>query len=359
MVCRRGFALSFCHFGNSSGLSYCAIAFALFFLRLFRLAFYRRFCRCISIRCFLRLWVRSPVRVPTLSPAWSPSRCPTSASRAKLSSSAVHAPALRGHISALQTSAGSTLECGASSTSAGHRSSLHHHIPASKAPAACAGTSALEALTESTWTSALPARAWPAGSSALPTLDVSVRTLTKRTIWSSWSLKALTVSTWTSALPALAVSTWASALPAPAVSTGTSALPAPDILIRVLGEGAKWPRSPGIIRLYGIRVCIHLWPAGHHASPSGSVASTLTTYPSRPRACLPGKRLTGQNRQCQPCNNRCYGFCPFHFQFLSLIFHSTAFLIPGFGSFYEVRGARWKKVTLYFRFSVADTWGIN
>lgn len=381
MVCRRGFALSFFHIGNSAGLSYCTIVSALFFLgslRLFRLVLCRRFCGGVGIRCFLRLRFQIPVRVPALSPAWSPARRPTSASGAKLPPSAVHAPALRSHISALEVSAGSALECGASAASG---AALHHHVPASKAPAVCAWTPTLEALTESTRSSALPTRTRSAGSSALPartvptaastlpTLEILIQTLAKRTIRSSWPLEALTVSTGTSALPARPVSagasvlptrvesagssalpapaesTWPSALPARPVSTGNSTLWALDILIWILGKGAKWSWSPGIIRLHGIRVCVHLWSAGHHASPSRPVASTLTATPSRPGACRPGKRLTGQNRQCQPGNNRCYGFCLFHFQFLSLIFRSTAFLIPVFGSFYRDSGAGGKKVT--------------
>jgi hypothetical protein len=82
------------------------------------------------------------------------------------------ASALHCHASALETSTTSTHHRGASTASAGHRSTLHHHVPASKTLAAWAHASALEALTESVW--------------ALPTLDVLIRTLAERAIWARY-----------------------------------------------------------------------------------------------------------------------------------------------------------------------------
>ena len=253
IVRRRGFALLFCHIGNAAGLLYCLTASALFclrFLRLFCLVFDRRLCRLCSrgicVRCFLRLQTQVPVRSPVSSPTWPPSPCPASSSGrgglislarisqcsslglcirilyartsgAKLSPSAVHAPALRSHISALGTFAGSALKCGASAASACHRSALCHHVPASKTPGARSRTSTLVALAEST------------GAFTLTALDILVRTLTKRTIWSSWTLETLTVSTGTSTLPVPAVTTW------------TSSLPTLEVLIRTLAERAIRP----------------------------------------------------------------------------------------------------------------------
>ena len=377
------FALSFSYIGNSADLLHCSRDSALLVLWFFRLVFDNWFGGSIGIRCFLRLRIRFPVRSPVLSPArgpalsptlprtWSPTstyrchwlvrlvrifRCKPSrlhsgalsayTSGAGLSLPVIHAPVLWSDISALEASAASALNCGvsvletssasalhrgASTASVGHRSTLHHHVPASKTLAARAYASSLEALTESTHASALEALAVSTRASALPALDVLIRTLG--------------VSTRASALPALAEPAHSSALEALTESALAWALPALNVLIRTLGERAIWARYPEIVRFCRLEVCVHLWSAGHSASPFLSAAATASA------SARTGKRLTGQNRHSQHNNDRCFDSCLFHFRFLSLMFHSTAFLSPLLGFFYGDSGAGGKKVTPGVNFS--------
>jgi len=295
-------ALSACNIGYAGGLLHCLRVSALFALRFF--------------------WLRiSP-------PAWSLAWSPTSASLrrrlgrfvrivrrkaailntrarsahiswARLSLPVIHAPALGSDIPALEASA---LHClaFASEASTLHRlasaaSTLHRH--ASAASALHRHASALEA-------------------SAASTLHCHTS-----------ALEALAESALTSTLDALTESAWA------------SSLPAPEVLVRALTERAIWARCPGIIRLCRFEVCSHSWSAGHSASPS------LTTAASPAASARTGKRLSGQNRNCQNNNDRCFDSCLFHFRFLSLMFHSTAFLSPILGYFYQDSGAGGKKVT--------------
>ena len=407
------FALSFSYIGNSADLLHCSRDSALLVLWFFRLVFDNWFGGSIGIRCFLRLRIRFPVRSPVLSPArgpalsptlprtWSPTstyrchwlvrlvrifRCKPSrlhsgalsayTSGAGLSLPVIHAPVLWSHISALEASAASALNCGvsvletsaastlhcwasaletsaastlncgvsvletssasalhrgASTASVGHRSTLHHHVPASKTLAARAYASSLEALTESTHASALEALAVSTRASALPALDVLIRTLG--------------VSTRASALPALAEPAHSSALEALTESALAWALPALNVLIRTLGERAIWARYPEIVRFCRLEVCVHLWSAGHSASPFLSAAATASA------SARTGKRLTGQNRHSQHNNDRCFDSCLFHFQFLSLMFHFPAYLGPLLGFFYGDSGAGGKKVTPGVNFS--------
>lgn len=159
------FALSFCDIGEALGLLYCLIVSALFALRFFCLVFNNWRLWSVSIRCYFRLRIRYPALSPTRSPALSPAlpgaRCPTSASGrygripifwcksarlhtrtwsaytswTTLSLPIIHSPVLRGNISALKTSATPAHHCGASAASAGCRSTLNCHVPASIAPA--------------------------------------------------------------------------------------------------------------------------------------------------------------------------------------------------------------------------------
>jgi hypothetical protein len=321
------FALSACYIGNAAGLLCCLRDSALFALWFIRLVFNNRWLWSIGIRCFLWLRIRPPALSPTLSLALSPTlpraRCPASASGrhglvrlvricrckplrlhtrarsvytagARLFLPVIHAPALGSHISAastlhchasaLETSSASAQHRGASTASAGHRPTLHHHVPASKTLAKSTHASALEALAKSTH---------------------------------AWALEALAESTRARALPAL------------------------DVLIRTLGERAKWARYPGIIRLCRLEVYVHLRSAGHSASQSLPAAATATPAAS----ARTGKRLTGHDRHCQNNNDRCFDSCLFHFRFLSFTFHFSAFLSPVLGSFYRDSGAGVKKVT--------------
>jgi len=330
------FFLSFCYTGKVAGQLYCLSVSALFALRFFCLVFNDRRLWSIGIRCFFRLRIQSPALSPTRSPVLSPALprawSPTSASGrhrlvhlvricrrkplglhstalsantsgAKLSPPAIYSPILGGDISTLETSSASSQHCGASTTSAGHRSTLHYYVPASKTLAAWAQASTHEALTDS------------AGSSTLPILA-------ERAIWSSWSLDALAESARAWPLTAL------------------------DILIRALTERTIWAWSPVIIRLDGFGVCTHSWSAGHSASQS-LPASAAAAATSRP-----GKCFAGQNCQCQHKNDRCCNCCLFHFRFLSQKFHFTAFLSPEMGSFYRDSGAGRKKVTPELRFAI-------
>ena len=275
------FALSVCYIGNAAGLLRCLRVSALFVL------------------LFFRLRIRPPALSPTLSPArpraWSPistsgghrlvrlvwiyrcnpallhvrvrpaciSRCkpsrlhararPACISRSGLPLPVIHAPSLGSEISGSEASAASTRHPGASALEASDASALY------------CGTSALEASTAST------------------------------------------------------LHYWA------------SALEAPDVSIRALGVRAIWARSPGIVRPCRLEIYAHSRSAGHSAppsasaghssppsgsaghpaSPSGSAAATLTASPSlsadATTASAPsGKRFTGQYRQCQCNNDRCF-----------------------------------------------------
>ena len=344
------FALSACYIGNAAGLLCCLRDSALFALWFIRLVFNNRWLWSIGIRCFLWLRIQSPTGSPALSPALLPAWCPAPASGrhllvrlvrifrckplrlhtrarsvytagARLFLPVIHAPALGSHISAasalhcwasaLEASAASALHChasaletssvsaqhrGASTASAGHRPTLHHHVPASKTLSKSTHASALEALSKSAHASTLEA-------------------LTEST--HAWALEALAESTRARALPAL------------------------DVLIRTLGERAKWARYPGIIRLCRLEVYVHLRSAGHSASQSLPAAATATPAAS----ARTGKRLTGHDRHCQNNNDRCFDSCLFHFRFLSFTFHFSAFLSPVLGSFYRDSGAGVKKVT--------------
>jgi hypothetical protein len=336
------FALSVCHIGNAAELLYCLSVSALFALRFFCLVFNNRWLWSIGIRCIFRLQTRSPTwphplssalshaLPPTSSRAWRPtpasgrhrlvciSRCeplrlhirarPAHTSWAKLSPPAIDSPALWGDISTLETSAASTLDCCAWALES-------------------SATSALEALAESAWTSASPALdvliralAVSTPASALTALNVLIWTLAERAIWALWSPVS------------------------PAESTRASTLSGLDILIRALAPRAIWTRYPGIIRLCRIVVCFHLRSAGHSTAPSRPAAPSLSAATAAATS-RSGKRLAGQDCQCQHKNDRCCNFCLFHFRFLSQKFHFTAFLSPEMGSFYRDSGAGGKQVT--------------
>jgi hypothetical protein len=345
------FALSACYIGNAAGLLCCLRDSALFALWFIRLVFNNRWLWSIGIRCFLWLRIRPPALSPTRSPALSPTLprawCPATASgrhglvrlvrifRCKplrlpsgtwsactlgtgLPGLTIHAPVLRSEISALKTSAASTL-CSrtgapeASAASAGHRSTLHHHVPASIILAAWTQTSTDKILAGST------------GASALSTPDVLVRPLAERAVW-TWRPIILTGSTRPSALPAL------------------------EVLVRTLGIRAIWTRYPGVVRLFGLEVCPHSRSAAHSGSPSWTTAGPSATTATL-TAARAGKSFCGKNCQCKSNNYRCFDSCRFHFWFLSLTFHFSAFLSPLLGSFYPDSGAGAKKVTPIIMFS--------
>jgi len=154
-------ALLVCYIGKIVGLSIFLRVSASFALWFFRLIFDNWWFWSIGIRCYFRLRILPPALSPTrstaLSPALSCSRCPTSASGqyrripifwckpsrphtrtlsieigARSPLPVVHAPALGGHISALETSAAPAHHCGTSKTSAGCRSALPCQVPASE-----------------------------------------------------------------------------------------------------------------------------------------------------------------------------------------------------------------------------------
>lgn len=342
------FVLTVLYIGKIVHQLYCIRFSTLFTLWLFRLIFDNRRLCGIGIRSFFRLRFQVPVRSPVLSGVWPPAlsgswsvaRCPTSASgrngliylvlifrdelslphsRALSNSTSgagsslpvIHVPALGERISAsetssasarhsgtcvLETSATSTLNSRTSSASAGTRSALHHHALTSEALAAWSLTSTLETLAVSPRPSALKIPVKSAGASTLTPLDVLIRTLAIRAIWASWSLEI------------------------PAESTSASALSGLDVLVRALTPWAIWTCYPGIIRLRGIRVCVHLWPVGNSRSPSRTAAPSSSVAAA---TCRLSNRLTGQDRQCQHGNDCCCDFCLFHFLSLSLRFNCS------------------------------------
>jgi len=322
------FALSACYLGKAADLLHCLRVYALFALRFF----------CLRT---------SP---PTLSPAWSPisasRRCrlvrlvlilrrklailytrarPAYAAGSGLSLPVIHASTLWSDVSALEASAASALHCLTSTLKASAASTLHCGASTLKASA----TSTLHCRTSALKTST--ASTLHCGASALKASAAS-------------TLEALAESAHTSTLEALTESTRASAL---------------DVLIRTLSERAIWARYPEITRLWGLEVCSHSWPSGHSASYSRTAAATSAASPylsaaasKTSAASAPtGKRLTGQNRYCQCNNESCFDSCLFHFRFLSLTFHFSAFLGPILGSFYRDSGPGGKKVTPGVNFS--------
>jgi hypothetical protein len=241
------FALSVFYIGKVAGLLHCLRVSALFALRLFWFIFNSRWLWSVGIRCFLWLQVRFPVRslvlspalCPALSPTWSRSWSPTSTSwlhrlvrlviifrckllllhtrtlsaytsGSRLSLHAIHSPALRRYISALEASAASAPDSGAWALE----------------------TSALETLAESSRPSALPA------------LDVLIRTLAE--------------SSRPSALPALDV-----LIRTLAVSTQPSASPAPDVLIRTLAVSTRPSTLPALVLIRALTI----WTIGASWSP--------------------------------------------------------------------------------------------
>lgn len=332
------FVLSVCRIGNVAELLYCSGKTASLALLYFWLVFNNRRFWSVGFRCCIRLRILPPSRPHSLPPAssLSKSRIPASASGgdwlvrlvpilryklsrrystarsahtsgAGLSLPVIHSPALGSGISTLETSAAST----------GHWAALCYHIPASEASAGLAYTSALEALVESTWSSTLPTPVESTRPSALTALDVLIRTL------APWAIRAFR------------------SLNIPAESARASTLSGLDILIRSLAPRAIWTRYPGIIRLRGVRICVHLrssdsWPPSRTAAPSLSATTTTAGLPNR---------LTSQNRQCQHKNDHCFDSCLIHFRSLSLVFHFSAFLSPESGSFYMDSGAGGKMVT--------------
>jgi len=304
------FVLSACYVGKAADLLHCLRVSALFALRFF--------CLRTSPPALSPAWspisvsgrrrlVRS-VRIFRCNPAWLHALAwPAHTSGVRLSLPVIHAPALG--IPALEASA---LHCLAFVSEASTLHRLASALIASAASTLYRGASALEASAASTL---------HCGASAASTLHR----------WAS-ALEAFSASTLH--CHASALYRHASALEALTESARASA---PDVLIRTLSERAIWAWYPGIARLCQLEVCAHSGSAGHPASQSLPAAAAA--------AARTGKRLSGQNRNCQQNNDRCFDSCFFHFRFLSLMFHSTAFLSPILGSFYRDSGAGGKKVT--------------
>jgi hypothetical protein len=283
------FALSFCYIGKAAGLFYCSRVFALFVLWFFWLwswpptlspawspisASGRR-----RLVCLIRIFRRKPAWLHTLT--W-----PVYAAGSRLSSPAIHSPALR---------------------SIGIRCFFRLRIrPPTLSPIRCP---ALSPTHPRSWgPGSASGQHWPVCISRRKSPRLHTRALSIDTSGSKLS---------SSARYSPALGCCASALVASAASTlhcHASTLPAPDVLVRAPVEWTirtSW--SPEVVRLYEFKVCAHSRPAGHSASPSGSAAATATASAH----AQTGKRLRSQNRHCQHNNDCCFESCLFHFRFLS------------------------------------------
>lgn len=304
------FVLLFCHIARVVDLLRCLRFSALFILWLICLVFNRRWLWSVGIRSFFRLRIQSPALSPTRSPALSPSGfrawSPTS-------TSGRYRPAriFRCKPTRLHTQAGSAHTFGTK------LSSTSIHLAALRSNISTLETSALDHVTPTLETSSASALHYGAS-----TLETSAAVALHCQASSASTLEALTES------------------------ARSSALPATNVLNRSLAERtilASWP--PEVVRPYEFGICANSRSAGHSASQSLPAAASTAA------STRPGKCFAGQNCQCQHKNDRCCNFCLFHFRFLSLIFHNTAYLGPFFGFFYRDSGEVGEMVTYESRFS--------